>query len=251
MSDFIETIIPALTGSPLGSFTIFPALLIPNFDSEVVEQSRWAANWCCVFRVAMERWSGFYCWLIECCLNMIVAMNGDEVSCEWMMFLVQSLVSKQFLQSWLQGQKNQDAIDVQSELRNLNCSVNRFVTILLRSQRLEVIEFCLKCFGDCTVCWLLRRRYERIGKKVSFISKRNVLPVAWRRHSSYSTNGRRENALDDRVSELDGARTSKPLDARLASTKRTQQSSDRLNFILGRVWLKTFDRIEEITRQPT
>lgn len=155
VSDFIETIIPVLTGSPLGSFTIFPALVIPNFDSEVVEQSRWAANWCCVFRTAMNRWSGFYCWLIESCLNTIVAMNGDEVSCEWMMFLVQSLVSKQFFQSWLQDQKTQDAIDVELELRTLNCSVNRFVTILLRSQRLEVIEFCLNCFGDCTVFWML------------------------------------------------------------------------------------------------
>lgn len=152
VSDFVDIIVPALAGVPLGSFAVFPPFVIPNFEAEVVEQSRWADNWCSIFVIAMNRWDGFFAWLLEYFLLTIASSGGDDTTRSWLMSLVSRMLSERFLEP-LAGERRKkrkkDAINVREILGKLNCPLHRYVEILIRSQRRDVVQFCEKCFGAC------------------------------------------------------------------------------------------------------
>lgn len=151
VSDFVDIIIPALSGIPLGSFSVFPPFVIPNFDAEVVEQSRWADNWCSIFLVAMNRWDGFFAWILEYFLLTIASNGGDDTTRSWLMSLVDRMLSVRFYELWMGEKKKRkkESVNVGAILGKLNCPVHRYVEILVRSQRREVVEFCEQCFGAC------------------------------------------------------------------------------------------------------
>ena len=155
VSDFTDIIIPALSGVPLNSFSVFPPFVIPNFDAEVVEQSRWADNWCSIFLIAINRWDGFFAWLLEYFLLTIASNGGDDTTRSWLMCLVDRMISGRFLQSFSGEKKKRkkESVNVGAIMGKLGCPLHRYIEILIRSQRPEVVEFCEKCFGTCRAAW--------------------------------------------------------------------------------------------------
>ena len=65
------------------------------------------------------------------------------------------MISGRFLQSFSGEKKKRkkESVNVGAILGKLGCPLHRYIEILIRSQRPEVVEFCEKCFGTCRAAW--------------------------------------------------------------------------------------------------